>query len=266
MHRKFIPPLVALLTLACSGALYFTMRNKMRDIEKNLFLSRNALQEKILEAVELESRIVTAREENVLQQRLAEEEAAKASNFKQRIDSLSDKIERAGSAQNSHNEEIRQLGVSNRKLRLQINALQANASPPDWQERLARLQSRVLELEAENTSLKKSPPKVSLSGKDFSQTRPSNPATHLLTRFAQPVGEIIRVGPGSSFVVLDYGRAKGAREGQNLVLTRDQTAVGLVHLTHITKDFSIAQILNSTNTGDNLNVPGIHAGDMAHIH
>ncbi|MBC9866725.1 MAG: hypothetical protein F7O42_02405 [Opitutae bacterium] len=266
MRRKFILSLVALLTVTGSGALYFTLRNQMRDIENNLILSRSALQEKILEAVELESRIVTAREETALQQRLAEEEAAKASDFKQRVESLSEKIAQAGSAKASQSEEIRKLGESNRLLNLQINTLRASASPPDWQERQARLQSRVLELEAENTTLKKSPPKVSLSGIEPSRALPSDPAAILQTRFAQPVGEIIRVGPGGSFVVLDYGRAKGAGQGQSLVLTRNQRAVGLVHLTHITEDFSIAQILTSTNTGDNLNVPDIHAGDMAHIH
>ena len=248
------------------GAVYLTMRNQIRNIENSLILSRNALQEKILEAAELESQIVAAREESALQQRLAEKEKARASDFKEEIESLSQKIALAGSEQNAQTEEIRELGEINRELKQQINAMRVSAAPDGWQERLARVQSRVLELEAENTSLRKNIPKASLSGKDLSQAIPSDQATILRTQFSQPIGEVIRVGPGGSFVVLDYGRAEGAVVGRNLVLTRNQKVVGLIHLTHLTEDFSIAQILNSTNTGDNLNVPDIHAGDKAHMH
>lgn len=266
MPRKFILSFVALFAIAGLGALYLTMRNQIRNIEKNLILSRGALQEKILEATELESQIVTAREERALQQRLAENETARATDLKREIESLSQKIALAGTAQNAQSEEIRELGEINRELKQQIDTLRAGAAPDGWQERLARVQSRVLELEAENASLRKDIPKSSASGKDHSQPLLSDPAAILQTRFSQPIGEVIRVGPGGSFAVLDYGRAEGAVEGLNLVLTRNQKVVGLVHLTHITEDFSIAQILTSTNTGDNMNVPNIHAGDMAHLH
>ena len=266
MPRKFILSFATLLAMTALGAVYLTMRNQIRNIENSLILSRGALQEKILEAAELESQIVAAREESALQQRLAENETTRASDFKREIESLSQKIALAGSEQNARSEEIRELGEINLQLKQQINAMRASAAPDGWQERLARVQSRVLELEAENTSLRKNIPKVSLSGKDLSQAIPSDQATILRTRFLQPIGEVIRVGPGGSFVVLDYGRVEGAVEGRNLVLTRNQKVVGLVHLTHITEDFSIAQILNSTNTGDNLNVPDIHAGDKAHMH
>ncbi len=266
MPRKFILSFVALLAMTGLGAVYLTMRNQIRNIENNLILSRGALQEKILEAAELESQIVKAREESALQQRLAENEAARASDFMQEIESLSQKIALAGSEQNARSEEIRELGEINRELKQQIDTLRAGAASDGWQERLARAQSRVLELEADNASLRKNIPKVSFSGKDLSQTLSSDPATILQTRFSQPIGEVIRVGPGGSFAVLDYGRAEGAVEGLNLVLTRNQKVVGLVHITHITEDFSIAQILTSTNTGDNLNVPDIHAGDKAHMH
>lgn len=251
MLRKFILPLVTALVVAGAGTLYFTLRNQIRTVENNLKLSRGALQEKILEAAELESQVVTAREESVRQQRLAEKEAARAANLNQQIESLSQEAAKAGAAQNARMEEIGKLEAINRELHQQINSLRANAAPPGWQDRQTQLQSRVLELQAEITSLRKNDPKGAVEGQ---------------SRFTQPAGEIIRVGPGGSFVVLDYGRAKGAVEGQNLVLTRNQQAVGLVHLTHITEDFSIAQILNSTNTGDNLNVPDIHAGDKAHVY
>lgn len=266
MPRKYILPIVTLLSATGLGALYLTMRNQIRNIENSLTLSRGALQEKILEAVELESQIAIAREESALQQRLAEDETARAWDFKQEIESLSQKIARAGSAQNAQSEEILKLGEINRELKQQINTMRASAAPDGWQERLARVQSRVLELEVENASLRKKIPMVSLSGKNHSQALPPDPATILQAGFPQPLGEVIRVGPGGSFVVLDYGRAEGAVEGRNLVLTRNQKVVGLVHLTHITEDFSIAQILTATNTGDNLNVPDIHAGDKAHIH
>ena len=266
MPRKIILSFVALSAMTGLGAVYLTMRNQIRNIENNLILSRSALQEKILEAAELESQIVTAREERSLQQRLAENETARASDFKREIESLSQQIARTGSAQNARSEEIREMGEINRELKQQIDTMRAGAAPDGWQERLARVQSRVLELEAENASLRKNIPKVSFSSKNHSQALPSDPATILQTRFSQPIGEVIRVGPGGSFAVLDYGRSEGAVEGRNLVLTRNQKGVGLVHLTHITEDFSIAQILTSTNTGDNLNVPDIHAGDKAHMH
>ena len=80
-----------------------------------------------------------------------------------------------------------------------------------------------------------------------------------------PVGKVMRIGPDGSFAILSYGRKLGAAEGQTLTLRRDQQTVALVSLTQITNDFSIAQILSSTNTGSSLSVPDIQVGDTAHL-
>ena len=263
MPRKYILALVALVAVAGAAALYFTLRNQIEIAQDNLTQSRGALQDKILEAMDLELQIVIAREESAQQQRLAEKEAA---DLKRRVESLSQEVAKAYAAQDARIEEIGKLETVNRELSQQVDTLKGAAAPVGWQDRLAYLQSRVLELEAELTSLRNSIPKAPLPGHSLVPANPSNPATVPQSPFTQPTGEIVRVGPGGSFVVLDYGRAKGAAQGQTLVLTRKQQSVGLIRLTHITEDFSIAQILNSTNTGDNLNVPDIHAGDKAHVY
>ncbi len=258
--------LITLLAVVIPAALYFRVNSQKQKIEDNLNLSRSALQEKLQEVAELEPRIVIAEENSATQQHLAEEEATKASSLQRKVETLSEKLRQTELAQNNHREEMGELQEINRQLRSEINTLRSRPTPPDLQEKLAQLQSQVLELEAENTSLKQSRPMATLPDSLPLQPHSPDPAFSPSAQLPQPVGEIVRVGPGGSFVILDYGRDEGAVEGQNLALIRNQKVVGLVRLTQITKDFSIAQILSSTNTGDNLSVPDIHVGDKAHIH
>jgi len=75
----------------------------------------------------------------------------------------------------------------------------------------------------------------------------------------------MRIRPDGSFAIISYGRKLGAAEGQTLTIRRNQQNIALVNLTQITNDFSIAQILSSTNTGKSLSVPDIQIGDTAHL-
>ena len=144
-----------------------------------------------------------------------------------------------------------------------MNNLKASVPPQNWREQLNQLQSRHLELEAENASLKKS-----LASTVRSSTvlrSPASPGQSRQFQVLQPVGEVIRIGPDGSFAIINYGRQSGAAEGQTLSIFRGQQKVGLVSITQITNDFSIAQILSSTNTGRSLSVPDIQIGDTAHL-
>lgn len=263
MNVSLLLRIICLVAVVISGGLYFQIRDQKLRIEDNLTQSRIALQDKLEETASLKSWVLNAEESSKQMSQLADEEMAKSRGFKEQFDDLSKKANEAIEAQDRSEKEVKKLSAANRDLQRQIIKLDAAVPPQNWREQQNKLQSRLLQLEAENFSLKKSLSAVGLSSstsKDSFQKTPNRPVNSKI-----PVGSVIRIGPNGAFVIISYGRQKGAVEGQALRILRDQQTVGLVSLTQITNDFSIAQILSSTNTGSNLSVPDIQIGDSAHL-
>jgi hypothetical protein len=179
------------------------------------------------------------------------------------LDVLSQQVNETNAARERSEIEITRLNEANRDFQRRVNSLKASIPPQNWREQLNQLQSRALELEAENTTLKKSlTPKPQPS---TARERPTRPAQNPVFQSLAPVGEVMRIRPDGSFAIISYGRKLGAAEGQTLTIRRNQQNIALVNLTQITNDFSIAQILSSTNTGKSLSVPDIQIGDTAHL-
>jgi len=246
-----------------SGILYFQIRGQKGRIENNLNLSRTAFHEKLEESASLKSRVLNAEEISKEMTQLAEEEKLKTSGYKKQFDKLSKRVEETESGKQQSDDEVSKLSAVNRELQRQVNALQASVPPQNWREQLNQLQSRLLALEAENSSLKQS--FASSISSSPSKTTLTETTSLLPTRSKMPAGKVMRIGPDGSFAILSFGRQLGAAEGQTLAIRRDQQTVALVSLTQITNDFSIAQILSSTNTGNSLSVPDIQIGDTAHL-
>ena len=246
-----------------SGLLFFKVRSQKTGLEDNLNQSRAALQAQLAESAKLKSRALEAEESNKRTTRLAEEEQTIADGLKEQFDGLKQRAEESEAAQKRANNEVSMLSATNRDLQRQINNLKASIPPQNWREELNQLQSRLLELEAENTSLRRSLDS-SWRNSQSQQSSSSTPSSSRSTGL-QPIGEVVRIGPDGSFAIISYGRHHGAAEGQTLSLWREQQKIALVSLTQITNDFSIAQILSSTNTGSNLSVPDIQVGDTAHL-
>lgn len=254
--------ILCLIGVVLSGVFYVQIRKQKEQIENNLNLSRAAYQEKVQEMASLKSRTLQAETKSKQLNDQAEEERSKASGFEAQFDVLRGDVEDAQSKLKQAEEEVSRLGLYNRDLQREINNLKAAVPPQNWREQLNRLQSRLLELEAENTSLKKT---LSAAGGIVTSREPARPENLPAVQSQAPVGEIVRIGPDGSFAIISYGRQSGAAEGQILAIHRGPQKVAVVSITQITNDFCIAQILSSTNTGENLSVPDIQIGDTAHL-
>jgi predicted RNase H-like nuclease (RuvC/YqgF family) len=263
MKASLILRIVCLAGVILSAVFYVQIRNQKLRLENNLNLSRIALQEKIEESASLKSRVFNAEESSKEKTERAEEESVKAKALEAQFDDLKSKTDEADAARMKAEDELSRLSSYNRDLQREVNNLKAAVPPQNWREQLNRLQSRLLELEAENASLKKSLASTGGPAANTAQT-PTFP-TLTQPQVIQPVGKVIRIGPDSSFAILSYGRQLGAVEGQTLTIRRGKQVVALVSITQITNDFSIAQILSSTNTDSSLSVPDIQVGDTAHL-
>ena len=263
MNITLLLRIITLVAVVTSGFLFFQIRTQKERLADNLNQSRIALQDKLKESAALQSRVTKAEAASGELNKLREEAEIVTGGLKDQLEDLSQKANEEKLARvRSESENIR-LNEANRDLQREINRLKGSIPPQNWREQLNILQSRALELEAENATLKNSlPSNPQTSTSRESPTRPTqNPAIQNQT----PVGEVIRIGPDGSFAIISYGRKSGAAEGQTLTIHRNQQTVALLKLTQITNDFSIAQILSSTNTGKSLSVPDIQIGDSAHL-
>ncbi len=263
MNGSLLLRIICLVGVLVSGFLYLQVKKQKLRLDENLNISRTALQEELSQSAKLKSRTLHSEESSKKLQAITEEERAKATGFKEQFDQLSQRAEAAEAAQKQLEDELQNVNAANRDLQRENNNLEASIPPQNWREQLNELQSRNLELSAENTSLRRS-----LSSVNQSPTLPppvttfeSNPLP------TQSVGEVVRIGPDGSFAIINYGRQHGAAEGQTLSLRRQQQQqeIALVSLTNITNDFSVAQILSATNTNGNLSVAEIQVGDTAHL-
>ena len=263
MYISLALRVICLTAVLVSGVIFFQIRAQKQKLESNLIQSRIALQEKISETAVLRSQALEADEQRIIQTQLAEEAQEHSDKYKAQFDSLNLKLVVADAAKKNEEDRVAEISAANRDLQRQVNALRASLPPKNWREEQNLLQSRLLQLEAENASLRKTLESASAmaSAGNLIEIPPASLAQ--VTKL--PVGKVMRIGPDGSFAILSYGRKLGAAEGQTLTLRRDQQTVALVSLTQITNDFSIAQILSSTNTGSSLSVPDIQVGDTAHL-
>lgn len=252
---------ICLTAVVISGALFFQISDQKQELAHNLNHSRSALQEKISETASLKSRALEADEQRLAQIEIANEAIVARNEYKAQYDTLIAKVEEAKAERIEAENKISEINATNRDLQRQIYELKASFPPQNWREEQNQLQSRLLQLEAENTSLRNTFESANI--KAGGQYKIPTPSIAQVTRL--PVGEVMRIGPDGSFAILSYGRKLGAAEGQTLTIRRDQRTVALVSLTQITNDFSIAQIVSSTNTGVSLSVPDIQVGDTAHL-
>ncbi len=253
---------ICLTAVIISGVIFFQIRTQKQKLSDNLSQSRSALQEKIFETASLKSRVLEADKQRLAQIEIANEATMTRDDYKAQYDTLITKTEETEAETIEAENKISEINATNRDLQRQIYELKAALPPQNWREEQNQLQSRLLQLEAENTSLRNTLESANINAGGHILDIP-RPSIAQVTKL--PVGEVMRIGPDGSFAILSYGRKLGAAEGQTLTIRRDQQTVALVSLTQITNDFSIAQILSSTNTGSSLSVPDIQVGDTAHL-
>ena len=68
---------------------------------------------------------------------------------------------------------------------------------------------------------------------------------------------VLTVGPENAFVVVNFGRARGAQVGQKMHVSQGTTVVATVHISDVRTNFSIAQVLPESLRG------ALHKGDSA---
>ena len=186
MKASLLLRIVCLLGVIMSGVFYFNVRSQKIRIENNLNQSRQALQQKLKESASLKSRVLHAEESSKQMTQLGEEEKSKASSYKTEFDDLNKKTEEAQAARKRSEEEVTKLSAANRNLQREVNNLKAEIPPQNWREQLNLLQSRHLDLEAENASLKKS---LAATGRPQTGLRSgAAPGNSPQTLVLQPVG------------------------------------------------------------------------------
>jgi hypothetical protein len=68
---------------------------------------------------------------------------------------------------------------------------------------------------------------------------------------------ILSVGPGSAFVVLNFGAARGAQPGQRMTVSQGTNEVAIVLISDVRPNYSVAQVLPDTLRG------ALQKGDLA---
>jgi arsenate reductase-like glutaredoxin family protein len=71
--------------------------------------------------------------------------------------------------------------------------------------------------------------------------------------------QLVRVGPGNSFVVINYGKSHGASANQRFEVKRGLDVLARVEISDITENYSVAQVLPETLSGN------LRKGDAAII-
>lgn len=127
-----------------------------------------------------------------------------------------------------------------------VSAPPSPASPPvdvaPYQRRIAELEAQLLEL-------------LTRALADLGPT-PSAPEPPAPARRATPP-QVVEVGAGGAFVVIDRGTQHGLRPGDVCAFTRDGTELALGRLSEVRPRFAIVQLLPGASKGQ------LQAGDIA---
>ncbi len=254
--------IVALLALVGAFFLYIQSTGRQNRLEGNLAISRSILQNQLGENSQLESKVILAEREAVSALEQAEEERTKSVLYqKQYEDQKQLAIQAVSDVQAKADRHLR-FEETIAKLQYQIREFQKDAAPNDWKNKVEHLRSRVLELEAQNSSLRNQlhneTPTTSVN--ETGSFTYSSPIESLLNTWL-----VSRVGPDGSFIILNYGRKFGATADQRMVISRNKMPVGRVIITQITNDFCVAQVISGTNSQSDQLSTGIQVGDLAKL-
>ena len=199
MNAPLFLRILCLSGVLISGLLYLQVRKQKLSLDENLNISRAALQDQLSHSAKLKSRTLQAEETSQQMEALAREEGAKATGFKQQFDHLTQRAEAAESAQKRGEEERKQLLARYHNLQRENNSLQASVPPNHWREQLTEMQSRILELEAENASLRRS---LSHFDRGIASST-SAPHEIIDPPKSHAIGEVVRFGPDGSFAIIN---------------------------------------------------------------
>jgi len=248
--------ITALAVVACIFGYWHTLQQRSQ-LEEHLTQSRRKLQDKLesLQRIQRENDQFKLSEQ-ALKDQVAELQA-RADGFQNRFEMALDELEklRDDSTMQDLKDEVE-------SLRTQLyQARSRSSSPEPYLQEIAQLRDELTQLKNNTPQGLSDPgsptpsPAHASQGIKESSSLPARSPGHSL-------GEVIRVGPDGSFVIVNYGTVRGARSNRVLDAFRDGTRVGRMRLTQVTNDFSVAQVLPDSNLNPEESDPDIRAGDI----
>ncbi|MES2694474.1 MAG: hypothetical protein V4773_13445 [Verrucomicrobiota bacterium] len=251
MHR-FPLVLCALALASCvvSGVLFFKIGNSKQVLESRLT-------DATTRATHLESSLATANEQNgaLKSQRLAANAALSETHTQLRetrtqLTAAESRVAQAATdlAQTKavlelYEQTARALSTEVATLRQDIEDIRATHASP---ETIEAYRTVVAELEKQLATARTAP----------AAPNPAAASTAVLTNRAGRA-TILTVGPESSFVVLNFGSARGARLGHKLIVSQGTAEVATVTISDVRTNFSVAQVTPATLRGP------LQKGDIA---
>ena len=237
MHRlPLILCVTALLGSTLSGVLYFRIGNSKQVLEQRLT-------DATTRATKLDAHLAAANEQNgTLKGRITtlhgelDATKTKLDATETRIAQLDRDLADTKNVLSVYETTTRALGDEVAALRQDLEeSRSSNASP----EAVAAYKSTIAELERQIAV-------AARNGAALTATAGASTAV-----FASRAGRatVLTVGPESSFVVLNFGTARGARLGQKLTVSQGTSEVATVLISDVRTNFSVAQVLPDTLRG-----------------
>lgn len=226
---------VALLGAATLGALFFQTQRARRQLETDLTAET-------MRASQLAANLARAHEENTaLKAQLdgvtSELDATKTKLVASdaRATQLDRELAQAKSTVAMHERNSQALAAEIASLRQDLADVRASSASP---EAVAAYKNTIAELERE----------LAAAGNGAAAPDAAGAATAV---FASRVARanVLSVGAGSAFVVLDFGAERGAAVGQKLTVGGGTDPLATVLISDVRPNFSIAQVLPDTLRG-----------------
>lgn len=243
MHRlPLILCAIALLGTTVSAVLYFHIGNSKQVLEFRLAESAQRSARLDADLAATQNRLTAANAQTAsLQERTAalDKELTRTSEKLSAAEARSVQLDRSladtRSVLSVYEATTRGLGDEVAALRRDLEASRAsNASPQAVQ----AYKSTIAELERQLASAR--------NGTALPATRGASTAV-----FTSRAGRatVLNVGPGNSFVVINFGSTRGARLGQKLNVSQGNAQVATVVISDVRASFSVAQVLPDSLRG-----------------
>ncbi len=243
MHRlPVILAAIALLGSTVSAVLYFHVGNSKQMLE--IRLAENAQRTTRLDAdlAATHTRLTAANAQtDSLQTRVAslDTELARTSEKLTAAEARSIQLDRSltdtRSVLSVYEATTRALGDEVAALRRDLDSSRTSNATP---EAVQAYKSTIAELERQLASARNGAALPSVAGA----------STAVFTSRAGRA-TVLNVGPGNSFVVINFGSARGARLGQKLHVSQGNALVATVVISDVRSNFSVAQVLPDSLRG-----------------
>ncbi|MDQ8186894.1 hypothetical protein [Pelagicoccus sp. SDUM812002] len=235
---------LAILGAIAAGVFYFLAKAEYQSLDTNLKSLNSSLKSE-------KTNTQTLQQENSVQAETIESQASEIQKLtadallaNNQLLQIQRENKRLADERDAQEVAERRLQKENSRLTQEVNVLKATSVP---QEEIANYELAIANLERQVLELQ--------------QTQPLQQATSVLPTSipADPAirGNVLTVGKGASFVVLDIGYSDGVRLQNELYVQHADTPIAKIQVTEVKENLSIARVLpefllKTPQTGDSV--------------